>query len=281
MRIIACLLMAFLLHISMNAQQILNFTKRFVESEDRWVAFQANEDSTHSYGFIYIDAQAGLTLNYEGKFRITETGKFIPKKLDSTGLKIRLTPNDVLVAFIPENKFGELEINAVPDWLKIYKTDTNSVAHLYRWGYLYNEWDQCAKALTYLERANQADPDYKGLATELAFSYNCLGRFSDAIPVLQHALKKNPQDAYTNKELIYALLKSGEVDKAAEICKKSIETLTNKQHHAENSYNVLYEYYTRKDKVNFNIWLPEARKWNSNNDRLLNSIAAMEKSLSQ
>lgn len=107
-----------------NAQNILKFDKRFVESEDRWVAFQMDKDGTYSYGFIYIDAQAGLTYNYEGNFKITDEGVFVPKKLDSTSLKVRLQPNNVKVAFIPESKFSELKIDAIPDWLKYYKTDS-------------------------------------------------------------------------------------------------------------------------------------------------------------
>src|SRR5258707_731198 len=112
---------------TLQAQTVLKFDKLFVESEDQWVAFQKGKDSTYSYGFIYIDAQAGLTFNYEGKFTISNDGVFIPQKLDSTSLKARLQPNNVRVAFIPANKFGELQITAIPDWLKYYKTDTASV----------------------------------------------------------------------------------------------------------------------------------------------------------
>ena len=75
-----------------------------MESEDRWVAFQMDKDSSYIYGFIYIDAQAELTFNYEGNFRISEAGSFIPKKIDSTNFKVRLEPNNVKVAFIPENR---------------------------------------------------------------------------------------------------------------------------------------------------------------------------------
>ncbi|MEI9958949.1 MAG: hypothetical protein WDM90_22145 [Ferruginibacter sp.] len=205
---------------TLKAQTNLKFDKRFVQSEDKWVAFEKGKDSTYMYGFIYIDAQAGLTLNYEGVFTISANGTFVPKKLDSTNFKIRLQPNQVQVALIPENKFTELQIPATPEWLKAYKTDTNSVARLYRWGYLYNGWDECAKGLTYLERAEKIDPAYKGLSVELAFSYNCLGEFEKAIAVLQDALKTNSTDAYINKELIYAQIKLGQLDKAAESCKK-------------------------------------------------------------
>lgn len=244
---------AFVAFTQLHAQSLLKFDKRFVQSEDKWVAFQPNKDNSLVYGFIYIDAQAGLTLNYEGEFKITPTGEFIPEKLDSVGLKIRLQNNNVLVAFIPESKFAELKIPAVPDWLQIYKGDTNSVARLYQWGFRYNGWDECAKALTYLERAEKIDPHYEGLAVELAYSYNCLKQFDKAEAILADEIKSNPT-AYVNKEYIFTLANSDQVEKAIQQFEQSQKTLTDKQYDAENCYNILQCFYHRKDKTNFNKW---------------------------
>jgi tetratricopeptide (TPR) repeat protein len=261
---------------ALQAQNILTFNKPFIESEDKWVAFQKGKDSTYMYGFIYIDAQAGLTLNYEGNFTITGGGVFIPKKIDSTNFKIRLEPNNVRVAFIPESKFDELQIPAVPDWLKYYKRDSASIERLFNWGYMYNGWNLCAKGLTYLERAQKINPAYKGLAVELAFSYNCLGQFDKAITVLQGALEQDPADAYTNKELIYAQIKSGQLDKAAESCKKALVLCKDKTYNAENCYNLLHNFYMKKDKENFKFWLTEIKKWPSSNAALTRNLKAME-----
>ena len=219
------------------AQSPLNFDKRFVESEDRWVAFDRGKDSSYVYGFIYIDGQAGLTLNYEGKFTISATGQFIPKKLDSTNVKYRLQPNNVLVAFIPESKYSELKITAIPEWLHYYKTDTNSVHRLYRWGYLYN---------------------------------------SKATLILQDALLADPTDAYTNKELVYAQIKNGQLDKAAESCRKAIEVCKDQSYNGENCYNVLHSYYLKKDKANCVLWLDLAKKWTTKNAAMTKNIATME-----
>jgi tetratricopeptide (TPR) repeat protein len=261
---------------TLYAQTTLQFDKRFVECEDKWVAFEKGKDSSYPYGFIYIDAAAGLTLNYEGSFTITEAGKFITKKIDSTNFKIRLTPNNVKVAFIPESKYVELAIAATPDWLRFYKTDTASVERLYKWGYMYNGWNSCAKALTYLEKAQTINADFKGLSVELAFSYNCLGQYEKAIAVLQHALATNPADAYTNKELIYAQLKSGQIDAAAKSCKTALELCTDTTFNGENCYNLLYSYFVKKDKANFAVWVKEAKKWTAGNASIAKSIKAME-----
>lgn len=273
--------LTFLIVTNLKAQSFLKFDKRYVQSEDKWVAFEKDKDSSYAYGFIYIDAQAGLTLNYEGTFKITPTGEFLPKKIDSMNMKVRLNPNNVLVAFIPENKFQELKIPAIPEWLKFYKTDSNSVARLYRWGFMYNGWNECAKALTFLEKAENIDPTFKGLAVELAYSYNCLNRYNDAASILQVALGNNPKDAYTNKELIYAQVKSGQLDKASESCKNAIAVCTDKTYNGENCYNLLHEYYLKKDKENFNLWLAETKKWNAENDKLIKSIEFMKNELNK
>jgi len=266
---------------TLRGQSNLTFDHRFVESENKWVAIRTDKDTLLNYGFIYIDASAGLTLNLEGSFTISKDGKFIPKKSDNVGMKYRLKPNNVKVAFIPSTKYSELEIKEYPDWLKIYLGDTTSVGHLYRWGFLYNGYNECAKALTYLEKAQKIDPKFKGLSVELAFSYNCLSQFEKATLVLQNALETNPTDAYINKELIYAQIKSGQLDKASESCKRAIAVCTDKTYNGENCYNLLHTYYEKKDKKNFNLWIAETKKWTASNASLTNSIKKMEDELSK
>ncbi len=270
------LLLVLLFVTRLNAQTTLNFDKLFIQSEDKWVAFQPDKDSAYAFGFIYIDAQAGLTLNYEGTFKILPTGAFVPKKLDSTSMKVRLEPNNVLVAFIPDNKFKELNIAPIPDWLKYYKKDTGSVERLYRWGFMYNGWDDCAKALTYLEKAEKLNPKFKGLAVELSFSYNCLKQFDKAELILEEEIKTNATDAYVNKEYIYTLTKNNKIDKAVTQFESSIQTLKDSQYNAENCYNILQYYYTEKDKVNFNKWYDVFQKQVNDNKRMAKYVDNMK-----
>lgn len=262
------LIIFILVSTSLYAQSQLNFDKRFVQSEDKWVAFKPEKDSIYAFGFIYIDAQAGLTLNYEGTFKILSNGEFVPTKLDSTNMKVRLQPNNVLVAFIPENKFEELKIPAIPEWLKYYKTDVNSVERLYQWGYMYNGWNECEKALTYLEKAEKLNPDYKGLAVELAFSYNCLEKYDKAENILEEEIKMNSGDSYINKEYIYTLSKNNKIDKAVKQFKKSLKIVNDNQYNAENCYNILQYYYENKDKDNFNKWFKILQKQPNENKML-------------
>ncbi len=277
MKYLCCLLA--IVALQGQAQTLLEFNKRFIESEDKWVVFQREKDSSYKYGFIYIDPEAGLTLNHEGSFRISENGTFLPSKRDSFNLKIRLQPNRVLVAWIPEAKFRELNIEPIPDWLKYYKTDTASFERLYRWGYMYNGWGLCARGLTYLERAQKLNAKSNALNTELAFSYNCLGQYEKVIPLLTSVLQDNPADAYTNKELIFAQVKLGQLENAAESCRRALIACKDTTYNAENCYNLLYTFYEKKDKTNFKLWLTETKRWARENTKLAGNIKVMEKEL--
>jgi tetratricopeptide (TPR) repeat protein len=263
---------------NLQAQTLLEFNKLFVESEDKWVAFREDKDQTYTYGFIYIDSQAGLTFNYEGKFKVSPKGEFVPEARDSiSSVKVRLNPNNVRVAFIPSTKFADLKIKPTPEWLRFYKTDTTSIERLYRWGYLYNAWNQPAKALTYLEKGRKINPKFAGLEFELAYSYNALQQFDKSIPVLQSAIATTPGDCYLYKELSYAEMHLGQFQQAAETCKKGINICSEKPIKSEIANNMAYQYFKLKDKPNFLYWAKETKKWATKDDQFMANIIRMEK----
>jgi len=263
---------------SLIAQSSLRFNKRFVQCEDKWVAYQRDKDSTYTYGFIYIDSQAGLTYQNKGRFKITDDNTFVSVKdaLDTISLKVRLQPNNVKVAIIPDDKLKELQLPEFPDWLQYYKTDTGTIERLFRWGYLYNSWDECDIALPYLERGYKMNPDFKGLAFELAYAYNALDKCDKAITVLETALATHPNECYMYKELSYAQIHTGQLDKAAITCKKGIGLCTDKSMKAEIAINLAQGYYKLKDKTNFKYWAKETRKWATKGDDYTSSINKME-----
>jgi tetratricopeptide (TPR) repeat protein len=274
------LLVLILFSITLNAQNLLKFDKTNVQCEDKWIAFQINKDSTYNFGFIYIDSQAGLTLSYEGEFKIDNKGKF--NKIESNAkkevgfMKVRLQPNRVAIAEIPESKFKELNIEKVPSWLKSYKTDENSVGRLYRWGYMYNGWNECEKALTFLENADKIDPKFKGLQTELAFSYNALGIFDKAEISLKKAITANPKDCYTYKELAYTYTKLLNFEKVIETYETMAKICSEQNFIQETAYNLAYEYFKNKDKVKFKKWKIEAEKWSKSENQFTKKLNQME-----
>lgn len=272
------LIISFFTTICCVSQEKLNFNTKFTQSEDKWVAFPADSVGSHTFGFIYIDSQAGLTFDYAGSFKVDNNGKFLLKKKEIEGLvKHRLQPNKTLVAVIPESHFAELDISKFPDWLKYYKEDENTIERLYKWGYMYNGWEECAKALEFLEKANKINPNYKGLRVELGFSYNCLGQSQKAIDILKTAIKLDPNDAYTYKELLYSQIHNNQLDDAIITYDKIIKDVTDKTYNTENAYNILGEYYRQKNLEKFNDWI---NKTQIDKDKQLGSyVEKMKKEL--
>lgn len=269
-----------LIFINSNAQNILQFDKRNVQCEDKWVSYQMNKDSIYSFGFIYIDSQAGLTLNYEGDFKINKSGNFEriePKEKRAVGfMKVRLQPNRVAIAEIPEEEFKELKIEKIPNWLSIYKTDENTIEKLFRKGYLYNGYQEIEKALIYLEKAEKINPNFKGLQTELAFSYNASGKYEKAEIALQKELKNNPNDCYTLKELAYSYNHMEKLEKSIETYNKMAKICSDKTFVQETAYNLAYKYFEIKDKTKFENWNKEAKKWSEIENQFTKNLKQLE-----
>jgi tetratricopeptide (TPR) repeat protein len=97
---------------------------------------------------------------------------------------------------------------------------------------------------------------------------------------MEKVVKLNPKDSYSNKELIYAQIKSGKLKSAEKSIKKAIKK-TDGKYNGENIYNLLYTYYEMNDKKKVLNWLDEAKKWNSKNKELMNSIGRMEKDINK
>jgi tetratricopeptide (TPR) repeat protein len=264
----------FLLSLFTYGQSPLTFDKRFVQSEDKWVAFPADSAASYIFGFIYIDEEAGLTLDYSGSFTIDEKGKYILKKSDLDGkMKVRLENNQVKVAHIPSEKFSELDISETPDWLHFYKTNENSVERQYKWGFFYNGWGECEKALEFLNKAYHQDPKLEGLRIELAYSHNCLKNPNKAIEYLMESLKEDVVTAYTIKELIYSHVSNKNVQEAEDIYRLFDAKIPDKTFQNENAYNILGGYYLKEDKENFYRWLKETKI--DSDERLKSNIQQM------
>lgn len=278
MKYLSILLIIFITNL--NAQNILKFDKQNVQCENKWITYQMNKDSIYNYGYIYMDSQAGLTLNSEGQFKIDKKGNFIkiePLEKRSVGfMKVRLQPNRVAIAEIPEEKFNELNIEKEPSWLKFYKIDENSAQNLYRWGFLYNGYGEIEKALTFLEKAEKINPNFKSLQTELAFSYNALEKFDKAEVALLKELINNPKDCYTLKELAYTNTKSNKLEKAKNTFDKMVLICSEKAFIQETAHNLAYEYFKIKDKVIFALWKKEAEKWSESKNNLTANLDKME-----
>lgn len=267
---------------NLSAQTDFNFNKRLIDCEDKWVVLPMSKDSTYTYGFIYLDSFAGLTFNLEGTFKIDKENISELKKQSMVSMvKQRLSPSNVKVAIVPNSKFEALKVSQYPDWLAIYKRDSTSVGRLFRQGFTYNMWNECDKALTYLEKVKAIDANYKGLDFEFAFAYNCLKQYDKAIVVLEKALQQDPKNCNLYKELLYAEVNLDLLDKATATCKKGLLDCADASIKMEMTYNLTYQFFKKKNKEQFKYWATESRKYALANDRYSKNIDAMEKELNK
>jgi hypothetical protein len=100
----------------------LVYDVRMSDCENRWVAlYHKPEEADYTYGFVYIDPQAGFTLHYFGIFTIDAGGNYHaapnPIPPDKASLKIRLDQNGI-AALLPTRALTQLELPQRPDWMK-------------------------------------------------------------------------------------------------------------------------------------------------------------------
>jgi tetratricopeptide (TPR) repeat protein len=144
---------------------------------------------------------------------------------------------------------------------------------------MYNGWNECAKALPFLLKAKELDPEFEGLVVELAFSFNCLKNYDKAIEVLEDEIKRNPSDAYVNKEYIYSVTKTDNIEKATKQFYNSIKTIKENTYNAENCFNIMQFYYKQNDKKNFIKWYDEIKKWPNDNKQINKYTELMKEEL--
>lgn len=97
----------------------LTYDVHMSDCEDRWVAlYHKPEDHDYTYGFVYIDPQAGFTLHFFGRFTIDVDGNYHaaanPLPPDKYSLKIRLDQNGI-AALLPPRGLAQLGLPEKPD----------------------------------------------------------------------------------------------------------------------------------------------------------------------
>lgn len=273
-------LLLLLFPLSVFAQNRLTFETVYFRAEDHWVALpKKGADKTYTYGFIYLDEQAGFTLEYGGQFIITDDGKFVSdtseKKFQSS-VKLRLSQNTVDVEIIDDAHLAELGLPKVPDWLKFYKESDNKAQSLLNKGYFYNHVGGSDLAIPLLEEVHGMNPEIKGLGFELVFAYNATKDYKNAIQVLPYYVKREPNNILLYKEWVYALCNLGNMSEAENICFEAFKVAGDDAYRAEMAFNVAQTYYVKKDKDNFQKWAKITKKYAPNKSPLLEYLKMYE-----
>lgn len=256
---------------------ILKFDKKYYEAVDKWVAFTSDKDDSEiSINFIYIDQQAGFTMNYECDAVITSDGLKKEKTLDNTNLKIRLTPNTGKVAILTPAQVKELALPEQPDWLKIYKRDAEKVSYLTRMGYHYNHVGASQFALKPLLKAYEKDPHFQGLEFELSYAYNALKQYEKAIPVLKKAIENNPENYYFFRELGFSYKNLNRIEDAEAIYQRGIILSDNNFEKSEMAVNMAQTYFELRNREKFDIWAKLTREYAEKGSRYAQYIDYFE-----
>jgi len=259
----------------------LKFETKFYDAKDKWVIFPKKEaDSLYLFGFLYLDLQAGFTLNYEGNVVIDKYGKF---KYYTNGkessIKARLEPyktSDVYI--IPDKIIESFELSIVPDWLKIYEpSNPESIQALKDYGYQYNHVGACEKALVYLEKAYKINPHYDGLEFELAYAYNHLKQYDKAITLLEKAISNNPKNYYFFRELGFAYVRQNKIPLAERTYLKGIKMSDNDFEKSEMALNMAQGYFKVKNRKKFDEWAKLTRQYAKPNSQYTQYIDLFEK----
>ena len=226
------------------------------------------EDTTYTYGFVYIDPQAGFTVHYFGRFTIDASGSFhlAPNPLppDKFSLKIRLDQNGI-AARLPAQALSQLQLPQRPDWLKYYEDKADPVTHKVTWGYFYNAIGDSQRAVGFLESAYTERPEAPRVVFELTYAYNATERPEDAIRIAKGEFTKNPKDELLCREIAFAYIHLKSYKEATEqyreciaLCGDSESQMAEK---SELAMNLGSAYGALGDSASRSAWLEKAKSW--------------------
>lgn len=247
----------------------LTYDLHMSDCENRWVAlYRKPEDTDYTYGFVYIDPQAGFTVQYGGRFTIDADGKYHlapdPISGDKMNLKIRLDQNGI-AALLPARALVQLGLPEKPDWLKFYEDNADLVTHRVSWGFFYNAIGDSRRALDYLEPAYKERPDAPRVPFELTYAYNATGQPDEAIRIAKGEFTKNPKDELLCREMAFAYLRlksysdaTGQYQACVALCADSESGMAEK---SELAMNLSVAYEALGDTTNRSAWLEKARNW--------------------
>lgn len=267
---------------SQSFNEDLKFNTEYYDAVDEWVAFPKKEvDTSYAFGFIYIDEQAGFTFDYNSDFIVTKEGlKKLPRPFESS-LKSRLSRNTIDVAILSDEQRAELKLPETPKWLAIYKDNSDEPDYLKNIGLHYNAAGASNLALKPLLKAYEMQPHLDGLEFELAFAYNALKQFKQAVEILESAIENDPNNFLFYRELGFSFLSLGQIEKAEMNYQKGIKLTDNKSQIAEMAVNMALIYFRQKNVEKFNEWAKLTRENSERGSRFTQLIDAWEENLNK
>jgi hypothetical protein len=228
-----------------QAQSDLNFNTRLIDCADKWVVLSSSSQDIYAYGFVYMDASAGLTFKLEGEGKKVNSGFEFNKSKSS---KFRIKPTENLVAVFSDEYLAKLNLPKVPEWLSFYKNyDADEIN--YRWGLTYYDWKDLKKSK---KRMNALSNSFFDELDEVLSMIN-KNRYKGIIT----RVDKGP--GY--KQNVIRLVENNDLKLAEQEYKVALVERNSEQDKAEMAYAIAFAYYKNKNVEKFNKWLAEINRW--------------------
>lgn len=233
----------------------IRFGVSVTEAVDKWVVFDKRpQDSSHVFGFVYIDQEAGFSFRYTSDLVITDNDLYLSVRDTSSLMIVRLQPRDNVVGILSKEQLEKLGLELEPEWLSFYKPDPLTTEYLTSIGYHYNHAGASKYALHPLEKAYKMEPHFEGLEFELAFAYNATQDYPNAIKVLTKAIENNSKNIMFYRELGYSYMNLGDLKKTEEIYKKGLEIDDQNNAKTEMALNMAIIFFQKKNRAKFDEW---------------------------
>lgn len=255
-KILFTLLLMTLNTISIFSQNLsLEFNKHYYECFEKWVVLDKEANAlTYSYGFIYLDLEAGFTFHLEGKIKNVDGVLKIDNETEKLSLKVRLENNWQKVALLNESQLKMLSLPKTPEWLTFYKQNDGSVENLIIIGYHFNHIGQSLKAIEFLEKAYKMNPHKEKLEFELGFAYNATEQYNKAKDILELALKQDENNYMFYRELGYTYLHLNDGNGAEKTYKAGIQKSKSREQSSEMAVNMAYHYFQKRNIKKYEEW---------------------------
>jgi len=246
--------------------QKLDFTTDFYDAVDKWAALRTTVDSAYFVGFIYIDGMAGFSFRQVAIVKETAKGLEIIPGDQQFGTTRRLGPGTPRVAVMSDETIEKLsstlpELSLERMLIRLQKEeqqrtnyDKSSPSYLVKIGYWYNAIGASHRAIEHLLIAYEKEPHFERLEFELAHAYNATQQFDKAIPVLQRAIRNNPQNALFYKELVFSFVNKDRLDDAEYVYLQGTKWTTDRKLKAEMAVNIAGGYQRIRNKAKFDEW---------------------------
>jgi len=249
-----------------KAQNGLNFEKRFIDCENKWIAISLDDGKQYAFGYVYLDNSAGLTLNLKGSFTV-ENDVYLPKLI--TEVKSRIEPTEMKVSLIPAKRLVELKVEESPKELE-YIGKRNSRDRYTKLVQTYKKWKMNKLAGQYEDLATGTYTHFRfdgsDFITETVSSPQKIRRIK--------AFNGNYTDSY--KQEIFWLVQANKMKAAELIYIDAIRYCEDDPAKADMAYNIAYQYYIRSDIKKFNIWSNEVKRWIVKDNNYMGKIEKMQ-----